>query len=248
MASDMLCVVTGTSAGIGRAVAEALLARDWRVLGIARREVRLHDHNYTHVRLDLADVDAVERYFVDEFSREFPAHDYRRVGLVNNAGLIGPLGPLPKLDLHALRDTFTVNTVVPIWLMGYFQRHCGNTPLRIVNVSTGAAVVARAGQVAYCASKAALLTGSRVFGDEAAHAPATEHKDAALLSYEPGMVDTEMQTQIRGTSSEDLPGVQRFLDAYGQGRLADAARPAREIADFLAKDHLPAFSEAKIGG
>jgi hypothetical protein len=30
--------------------------------------------------------------------------------------------------------------------------------------------------------------------------------------------------------------------------LADAARPAREIADFLAKDHLPAFSEAKIGG
>lgn len=248
MASDQLAVVTGTSAGIGQAVAECLLARNWRVVGIARRESGLHDHNYTHVRLDLAAPEGVEHYFADEFAREFPAADYRRVGLVNNAALLEPVAPLPKLPLHDLVRAFTVNSAVPVWLMGFFLSHCGSTPLRIVNLSSGAAVNSRAGWAAYCATKAALLMAGKVFRDELEQAPATRHRDAALLSFEPGVVNTQMQAYIRGTSTEDFPSVQRFVEMYEQGKLQDPARPAADIADFLASDHAPPFSEGRTGG
>jgi benzil reductase ((S)-benzoin forming) len=248
MKSERLCVVTGTSAGIGRAVAECLLERNWQVLGIARREAALHDAHYTHVRLDLADVDSVERYFVENFAHEFPAHDFRRMGLVNNAALFEPVGPLPKLSLRELTRALVVNGAVPVWLMGFFLRHCGSTPLRIVNVSTGAASSARAGGAAYCCGKAALLMGGRVFGDEAGHVPVGTHRDAAVYSYEPGVVDTPMQAQLRSASAEDFPSVDRFLELHARGQLIDPARPARDIADFLEQEHVPAFSEGKIAG
>ena len=245
MKSDKLCVVTGTSAGIGAAVAETLLAGGWRVVGIARREAGLHDRNYTHVRLDLADPAAVERYFTDDFAREYPAHDFRRVGLVNNAALLEPVGPLAKLELGALARAFTVNSVVPVWLMGFFLRHSAGTPLRIVNLSSGSAIGARAGWAAYCATKAALLMAGRVWGQEAEQVPGA-HRDAAVLSYEPGLVDTQMQTTIRGVSATDFPSVGRFVEFHEQGRLSDPSRPAREIAAFLERDHAPAFGEGRI--
>ena len=248
MDSDRLCVVTGTSVGIGRALAECLLERNWRVLGIARREAALHDAHYTHVRMDLADVEAVESYFTETFAHDFPAHAFRRVGLVNNAALFDPIGPQPKLSLRELTRALVVNGAVPVWLMGFFVRHCGSTPLRIVNVSTGAATRARAGGAAYCCGKAALLMGGKVFGDEAAHVPVGTHRDAAAYGYEPGMVDTPMQTHVRGASAEDFPSVERFLEVHARGLLTDPARPARDIADFLEREHAPAFSEGKIAG
>jgi len=247
MDSEQLCVVTGTSAGIGLALAELLLARNWQVVGIARREAPLRDHRYTHVRLDLGDIAAVEDYFQGDFAREFPAGDFRRVGLVNNAALLEPVVPLPKLGLAALTQAFVVNSAVPIWLMGFFVRHCGGTALRIVNVSSGAAVNGRAGWAAYCSTKAALLMAGQVFADEAKHVPAGTHRDAAMLSYDPGVTNTAMQTFIRGVSAEDFPAVERFQEFHAQGKLVDPARPARDIADFLAQDHAPPFSEGRIG-
>ncbi|HKI99691.1 MAG TPA: SDR family NAD(P)-dependent oxidoreductase [bacterium] len=248
MDSEKLCVVTGTSAGIGQAVAELLLERNWQVVGIARREAALHDHRYTHVRLDLSDADAVQRYFTDDFATEFPARDFRRMGLVNNAALLEPVMPMHKLALPDLARAFIVNSVVPVWLMGFFVAHCGHTPLRIVNVSSGAAVNGRAGWAAYCSTKAALLMAGKVFLDEAEHTPPTLHRDAAVYSYEPGVVNTDMQTHIRGVTAEDFPSVQRFHEFHEQGKLSDPARPAHDIADFLERDHVPPFSEGKIGG
>lgn len=246
MANERLGVVTGTSSGIGRAVAECLLERDWRVVGIARREAELHDRNYSHVRLDLAEPEAVEGYFSDTFAREFPAQDYRCVGLVNNAALLEPVAPLPRLALHDLGRAFMVNSVVPIWLMGFFLRHCESTRLRMVNVSSGAAHNGRAGWAAYCATKAALLMAGQVLREEAEGAAATQRHDAALLSYEPGVVNTQMQTYIRGTTAEDFPSVQRFVEFYEQGQLSDPARPARDIAEFLEREQAPPFSEGQI--
>lgn len=248
MKAENLCIVTGTSSGIGRAVAEVLLERNWQVVGIARRESDLHDHRYEHVRLDLSDLDEVESYFQDDFASEFPAGDYQRVGLVNNAGVLEPVMPLARLELKALAKAFTVNTVVPVWLMGFFLRHCGHTPLRIVNVSSGAATNARAGWTAYCSTKAALRMAGQVFRDEAAHTPPARRTDAALYSFEPGIVDTGMQTYIRTVSAEDFPAVQRFVGFYEQGQLLDATRPARAIADFLAQEHAAPFSEGRFPG
>jgi NAD(P)-dependent dehydrogenase (short-subunit alcohol dehydrogenase family) len=137
--SEKLCVVTGTSSGIGRAVAERLLEQRWQVVGVARRVAPLHDQAYHHVTLDLADLEALERYFREDFAQEFPADRYRRVGLVNNAGVLDPVHPLLRLSTAELQRGFAINSVAPLWLMGFFLGHCAHTPLRVVNVSSGAA-------------------------------------------------------------------------------------------------------------
>ena len=65
---NRFAIVTGTSRGIGAAVAAILLERDWDVLGLARCDAAapLAAHGaYEHARLDLADAAAVEAFFAD---------------------------------------------------------------------------------------------------------------------------------------------------------------------------------------
>ena len=250
-AADRLCVVTGTTSGIGKSLAERLLESRWQVLGLARRAGAIDHPNYRHVSLDLADLGALEAYFQSAFAAEFPAAAYTRVGLVNNAALLEPVSPLAKLDAQALGRAFLVNAAAPVWLMGFFLRHCGETPLRMVNVSSGAAERATPSWGAYCSSKAALLMAGKVFGVERADGEGTSAGSsrsghAALLSYDPGVVDTAMQGQIRSTTAEDFPLVERFMGFHERGELADPAGPAGEIARFLEGDGAAPFSEGQF--
>ena len=59
--TQRFAVVTGTTSGVGQAVARSLLQRGWRVLGIARRESTISDTGYDHLRGDLHDLDALIR-------------------------------------------------------------------------------------------------------------------------------------------------------------------------------------------
>jgi len=243
--SDKFCLVTGTSAGLGLAVARTLLERGWEVLGIARRPAPLHEGAYRHVTLDLADVAAVERYFLGDFAAHLGTQPRGRVGLVNNAGLLTPVGPLERVSAADLARTLTVNTAVPAWLSGFFQRRFRGTPLRIVHVSSGAAHNASAGWGAYCTSKAGLLMAGRVLAEEAA-LPGTGG-DVAIVSYAPGTVDTAMQTQARGADPADFPRVQRFIDLHARGELIPPEQSAARLVGLLEADTLPRYSEVRYG-
>ena len=65
----------------------------------------------------------------------------RRAGLVNNAGMPGPLRPFETNDPSDLAEVYRVNAAAPAWLMGFVLRHAPvDAAIRIVNVSSGAAV------------------------------------------------------------------------------------------------------------
>ena len=240
-------MVTGSTSGIGEAVAAHLAEGGWQVLGIARREGKITHPAYRHHRLDLSDTAAVEEYFLNDFSQAHPARSLERVALVNNAGLLAPVVTVPNLPLAALTTAFTVNTVVPMWLMGFFLRAYAGVTLRIVNVSSGAANNSRPGWAAYCATKAALQMAGRVFGDEVESGyPAGIGEHAGVLTYEPGLVDTAMQTQIRQSPEEDFPGVRRFIGFFEEGKLQAPGKPASEIRDFLESDSDAPYQEGRI--
>jgi len=237
-----LAVVTGTSRGLGLAVAEALLARGWQVLGVARGEAPLAAAGYRHHRLDLADLPALQAFVAGPLAAAAGAPGVVRLGLVNNAARLGPVGPLHRAGAAALAQALTLNAVAPLRLLGALVEAAETRPLRAVNVSSGAARKAYAGWGAYCAGKAALRLASEVAGLEAGG------HDLAVVSYEPGVVDTAMQAEVRAAATEDFPMVARFRELHAGGRLVDPRAPAAEVAALLERDDLAPWSERRHGG
>jgi NAD(P)-dependent dehydrogenase (short-subunit alcohol dehydrogenase family) len=123
------------------------------------------------------------------------------------------------------------------------------TPLRIVNVSTAAAVRGFAGLGAYGSGKAGLRMAGMVLAAEIEEARARgEQRDIAILSYEPGAVDTPMQVSARSSARETLPSVDMFVGLAADGRLVAPAEPAREIVAFLESEKGTGFTERRYAG
>jgi len=241
-----LALVTGTSAGLGHSTAVALLAKGWWVIGVARRSVPIDHDAYRHDLLDLGDLDAVEA-FASRLAADPIVGRAARLGLVNNAAQLGPMRPLTRLRAGDLTRAFAVNATAPLLLAGAMARLAGARPLRLVNVSSGAATSARAGRTAYSSTKAALRLGGMALAAEALAGIGGTCRDLALVSYEPGMVDTAMQAENREASPEDLPDAGIFVALHAEGRLVSPERPAAEIAALLDRDDLPPFSEYRLG-
>lgn len=244
-----VAIVTGTSAGIGEAVARALLGRDWTVVGIARRPSPLTHAGYHHVAFDLARVEdehsALEQQLAPLIANASP----RRIGLVNNAAAAEGLMPIARLDPALLARTYAVNVVAPIWLMGLVLRRAGDdTKVRIVNVSSGAATTGFPGLAAYGSSKAALRLAGMSLTSEWQSPPNANQprRDAAILSYEPGVVETDMQRYARSRSRDEFPWVSIFQEFAARGLLVPPERPAADIVAFLESDDQQPFSERRL--
>lgn len=247
MSSDRLALVTGTSTGIGLSVARALLRDGWSVIGMSRRPADIADAGYRHVSVDLSDLAALKTTAEGNLAPLLRDPAVRRAGLVNNAAAVGSSRPVEETDPLALARAYALNTVAPVFLMGFAVRVTAPAvPLRIVNVSTGAAHHALPGAGDYCGSKAALRMAGMVLAEElqSAERPGGPRPNAAVLSYEPGVVDTPMQVAARA------PGRlwnRMFVDFHEQGRLVPPEGPAEEIARFLAEDGGEPFAERRYG-
>jgi benzil reductase ((S)-benzoin forming) len=179
-------------------------------------------------------------------------HDDRwtRIGLVNNAAITGPLGPLEKLSPAELMAVYAVNTTAPIWLMGFVARTAvAGVPIRFVNISSGAATHGVPGLSAYGSSKAALRLAGMAFIAESARPPRGQAKrDMAILSYEPGVVETPMQVHARGRSVESFPWVDLFHKFQSDGIVVEPRAVTSIIAEFLESDPVERFVEKRHGG
>jgi benzil reductase ((S)-benzoin forming) len=247
---DRLAIVTGTSAGVGAAVALQLLARGWEVIGIARRMAHCSDPHYRHLSIDLADVGAAAAQLEHEVGPRLRDVDWRRVGLVNNAALTGRLTGVELLDAAGLIETFGVNVATPIWLMGFVLSNAeASAAVRIVNVSTGAAVRPFPGLAEYGSSKAALRMAGQILAAELDSPLRTNPvpNDSAILSYEPGVVDTDMQRHARAQPLDAFPWGTLFHAFLAQRVLVPPDQPAADIVQFLETDTAPRFSERRFG-
>src|SRR5438874_7514475 len=235
--SDRLALVTGTSSGIGAALARELVAHGWQVIGVARRPVQL-PRGYRHLALDLANAGSAAPAIEREFGARLAERNWERLGVVNNAAA-APAGRVEALDAGELARALALNVAMPLWLMGLALRlRPAKTALRILNVSSGAAHRAVPGLAAYCASKAALrLAGMTV--------AAETEGDIAIYSYEPGVVDTEMQRRAREMPLEAFPSGAMFRQYHAEGRLAPPEAPAADIVKFLESERAERFMEGR---
>jgi len=219
--------ITGTSRGLGQALAVELLKDQAnQVYGIGRTCTLSHAR-YRHRPLDLAATEAVW-----EFKFRLP-RGTRRAVLINNAGVIAPVAPVGRIDNRALTAGFAVNLIGPAILMNNFIRDTQKSRAErlIVNISSGAARHTVDSWAVYCAAKAGLDMFSEVLHSEQ---PVFHPKrPVRIFSIAPGVVDTGMQKQIRAVPKKYFAGKQRFIQMKADGTLAPAGETARAILRII---------------
>lgn len=193
-------IVTGASAGIGRATAIAFARRGARVVVAARRRERLDDlvatleaegHHALAVQTDVTDERAVAE-LVDITERRFGGVDV----LVNNAGMPGG-GEADTLTPARWRAVIETNLTSAFLcaravLPGMKRQGRG----RIINVGSISARVPRAASVAYATSKWGLA------GLTHALALDVRDYDIAVSIFQPGAVASELTPEASRLSHE----------------------------------------------
>jgi NAD(P)-dependent dehydrogenase (short-subunit alcohol dehydrogenase family) len=169
-AQTRVWLITGTSSGLGRALAQAALERGDRVAATARRTDRLADlegrfgDRVLALPLDVTDPDQA-RAAIDGAVRAFARVDV----VVNNAGY-GALGAVEELSDDELRRQFDTNLLGALNVTRAALPHLrGQRSGHIVQLSSLSATVANAGEGAYAGSKAGLEGISESLAKEVAH-------------------------------------------------------------------------------
>jgi len=232
-------MVTGAGRGIGRAVAVELAAAGMAVALVARSEDQLAETAQQVERLgvaavvvpvDLADLSQATRA-IHLATDRLGAVDV----LINDAAVVGPLGPSDLVDPTEWAFTFNVNVVAAAALSFavlpvMVERGWG----RIVNVSSAIAAQpgAMVGMNAYAASKAALEAHTLNLAAELAGSGVT------VNAFRPGSVDTAMQAGIRGQDPKRIGAVlhEWFASSYAEGAMITPQQSARSLVPHLFAD------------
>ncbi len=154
-------LITGTSKGIGRFLAEHYVRRGHRVVGCSRSRPEWELEGYLHYEADVADETSVRQIFAD-LRQRFGRLDH----LINNAGvaamnhaLLTPLSSVQRVLQTNVIGTFLFCREAAKLMQ---TRRSG----RIVNLSTVAVPLNLEGESAYVASKAAVEALTRVLARE----------------------------------------------------------------------------------
>ena len=222
MENSNLYVVTGTTKGLGAALAERIASEPGNELVAFARAPEGAVAGGWRFAADLADSRALHAACARAADR-LRGRRYAKAVLINNAGVVSPVGPLDQVDAAELERSLAVNLLGPMLLMRWFMAQTPDVPLRrIINISSGAARRPIFGWSAYCAAKAGLDMASRAVALEC------ESRGLAVevVSLAPGVIDTPMQAVVREASAERFRDVERFRAMKAEGAL----RPASDVA------------------
>ncbi len=242
-----LTILTGASRGMGLAMAQQLLTTGHHLLCISRhtnddltRAAEQTSVPLTQWTQDLADgLGASQR--LKDWLAGLDASAYASATLINNAGVIPRIGPLSQADAQDLAQALRVGLETPMQLCAAFlaTTEPWGVPRKVLNISSGLGRNAMASQAGYCAAKAGMDHFTRCLALDEAHKP----HGALVCSLAPGVIDTDMQTQLRGAASEDFPDQARFQQLKDKGLLSTAPQAASQVLAYLAR---PDFGQNPI--
>ncbi|NVK29650.1 MAG: SDR family NAD(P)-dependent oxidoreductase [Gammaproteobacteria bacterium] len=225
-----LALISGGSRGLGHAACEQLIGDGFEVIEFSRTA----PHDYS-VRCDFADPTSVGQT-ITETLLSLDLSDLETLWVINNAGVLTPIGPTAKFETAELIDNMSVNIASAVVFMSEVMRQIQNLPARkvIANISSGAATSPYAGWSLYCMAKAGIEQFVRSVAEEQKNSvtPVT------LLNFIPGVIDTEMQREIRLNSKENFPEVQKFINRHQQGLLRSSKQVAASLILAMADQSL----------
>lgn len=234
-----LYIITGASRGLGLAMAERLLADHHFVIGISRsaneslasRALELGG-TLDQWQLDL-EHGAQAGALLEQRLVILNADSFASVTLINNAGVIPSITPLSDADSTDLARALRIGLEAPMLLTAAFLRatQSWSIPKKVLNISSGLGRRAMASQAPYCAAKAGMDHFTRCLALEEALKP----NGAKVCSLAPGVIDTDMQVQLRGAPASSFPDHSSFVSLKVNGQLTSPEDAAALVLAFLAR-------------
>ncbi|QSP93850.1 SDR family oxidoreductase [Marinobacter salinisoli] len=207
-------LITGASRGLGRAIAEHLLAEGDIVYGCSRGASDLSHENYHHFSVDIGSDESVKAFFFD-LRRETKSLD----ALINNAGIA-------SMNAFALTPANTFQQIFNINVQGTYlccQKALGmlrrSDHGRIVNFTTVAVPLQLEGESIYAASKSAVETLTKIIAKEYGNFGIT------CNAIGPSPIDTAL---IKGVPPEKI---QELLQRQSINKMA-TPRDVINVVDF----------------
>ena len=234
-----LTILTGASRGMGLAMAEQLIDAGHDLLCISRKHndslglrASAAGRRCEQWPQDLTRPDAAA-VKLEAWLAGHDAGAYASVTLINNAGMLPRIAPLAAIPVPDLSDAMRVDLEAPLLLTSAFLRatQSWGAVRKVLNISSGLGRRAMASQAPYCAAKAGMDHFTRCVALEEADRP----NGAKLCSLAPGVIDTDMQVQLRSADASQFPDIGNFIGMKDKGALASPTQAAAKVLAFLAR-------------
>ena len=223
-------VLTGSTGGLGNALAQQIIAnKNGNLICIYRDEMKFQklfglcsSNVYSYKTSPEDDYTQLENRI-----NTLPTDE---IVLILNAFSIIPLkltGEYSKQDIDQMvngnirQNILLINEIIRICRRRSFQ-------LRMINLDSGAADFPLRGWGNYCASKAYMNAFLSVV--------AAENPDFKIVSFDPGVMDTNMQKQIRDTDRRIFDQVETFISYKENGQLAAPSAVAEQLIERYVSD------------
>ena len=249
-----ITILTGASRGMGLGMASQRIAQGHRLLTLQRKpNSALNSAAETRGSMleqwsaDLTDPGLVAdrlHAWLTALPAALPAalptalpthrHGIQSLTLINNAALIATPSGLANANRLELGQALRSALEAPLLLTAAFLSATDGwtCPRKVLNISSGLGRRAMAGAAGYCAAKAGMDHFSRAAALEEAAKP----NGARIVSLAPGVIDTDMQVQLRGADPAQFADRVQFERMKTDAQLLDIDAAAARVLAWLDQD------------
>ena len=195
-------IISGSSSGIGKSIAELLLDSNQKVLGLDIGDAQINSPLYTHLKIDISNLDSLKD---NNLTSIFSEYD----GLVNAAGITLKLDQENKYANFS--RTLEVNLVAPYYLSDIFfqSRREPYKDSAIVNISSIGALQGFPDNPSYCASKGGIEALTRSLAYD------YTKKNIRVNTVRPGYTETPMnKTSLSNQNEKKIRSNKSLLNRW----------------------------------
>lgn len=235
-------IITGASRGLGEAIVSKLLTENNFLVCISQKknkmlidEAKKKNCFLHYYEFDLKNVEKIDSLTRKIFTN-IKKHNAKSICLINNAGILDPITTSGNSDSTQMIRNVNVNELAPMILTSSFINWFENFICKkvIINISSGAGKKPYYGWGCYCSAKAAIDMYTKTTGLE----QISKDNFVRIVSFSPGVIDTQMQKRIRESSIEDFNQVERFKKLKQDGMLKDPSFVAQKVIEVFENDDI----------
>ena len=194
-------LITGCSSGLGLALTNYYLKKNFKVFGISRTKPNIENLNFIHINFDLSQVDKIKEKLTDILEN---INEFETVFL--NAGMLGKIKVLKDLSIEELNEVYSLNVYANKELLDILM----NIKVKnIIIISSGASKNGYKGWGSYSLSKAGVNMLVNLYSNEMIN--------TKILAVAPGVIKTPMTDYIRFELDVNIfPSVKKLNDGVVQ--------------------------------